>query len=212
MIHFGKITISGKDFHGDIEINIDVIGDTIEGTVGKPVEKIHLTDYNFDPERGYQASPATAQILEALDKYSGYEDSGELPFAIEIESPGSAAALFFDFKWLRVEPVIIGWEKITNVDFLYAQCHNLEKVTAPDLKNLNSTRGMYYQCRSLKEVGKIDMSTISDASGMFFDCLNLYDNGVRLVNKRDDVITDKMIKWSNLTREPWFDQYGNTQD
>lgn len=148
-------------------------------------------------------------LREALSERGlHYRTVTEIPFAIDSSRVTDATSMFQDCARLESVPAL-DTRNVKNMSSMFMGCKALTEAPALDTRNLEFAAEMFSDCSSLVKVPDMNTSKTVGAAAMFYKCTALKDGNVRLIGKNPDAITMDMIKYSGLTREPFFDKAGN---
>jgi hypothetical protein len=148
-------------------------------------EPFHLEVVRISKATGNSTSARDAFRAALSNRGWNYQTIARLPFEIELIGSGNSV---FD---------------------LFAYCSALKSVPSISLPGVTTTRGMFHHCTSLTSVGDLQTSNVSNTMYMFWECSSLRDFGVHLIGKHPNVETAVMIAGSGLTREPFYNSFGN---
>ena len=190
---------------------------------GKPVEVMPATPNWYD---------AQDWLRGRLTEYGeSYQTVKEIPFEIDTGESSNLDSMFRGCSSLTTVPDM-DTRQVTDVQSMFRDCSSLTTVpdmdtrqvtdmlsmfdgcssltTAPvmDTSQVTDMRSMFRGCSSLTTVPDMDTGSVTDMGDMFRGCSSLTDGNVRLIGKRTEVSTVRMIRDSGLTREPFYDING----
>ena len=172
---------------------------------GKPVEVIpgDLSKY-----------AVAGWLKDKLTEYGeDYATVTELPFDLDTRHASGLVQLFRGYVSLTSVPPM-NTSNVTDMSGMFAQCQSLTSVPPMDTSNVTDMSGMFSVCQSLASLPDLDASKATDTRNMFMWSHQLTDGSVCLI--REDGTKppsrDDMIKYSGLTREPFFTPDGKPID
>ena len=136
-----------------------------------------------------------------------YQTVTEIPFAIDSSRVTDMINMFQGCSKLEKAPVL-DTRNVRNMSSMFQGCAALREAPTLDTRSLEFAAEMFSGCKSLVKVPDMNTSKTVGLAEIFYNCAALKDGNVRLIGKNPDAITIDMIKYSGLTREPFFDESG----
>lgn len=142
------------------------------------------------------------------ERGENYRTVTEIPFTIDSSRVTDMTSMFEGCARLESVPEL-NTRNVKNMSAMFQDCKALTEAPVLDTRNLEFAAGMFKGCSSLVKVPDMNTAKTVGTAEMFYRCGELKDGNVRLIGKNPEVITMDMIKYSGLTREPFFDTDGN---